>query len=147
MLKALGVGLIVFVASASGAAAQEMCGADPIAPAIPSAVDIKQKAARDAEAAKHGAFVDIRRWQSELKSFRDCINATVTADNRKIGEIQRSDKPDKDKIKSLQQEIVSANHAYDLSTDEEERIVNEFNGVSVAYCTRNDVDKSSCPKR
>lgn len=147
MLKAFGFGLLFMAASVSGAAAENMCSAEPIAPLIPTAAEMKQKAPAAAEAAKHQAFVDIRRWQGELKSFRDCLTATVQADNRQIGENSRSSKPDPDKIKSLQKEIEAVNHAYDASTDEEERTVNDFNAASVAYCTRNDVDKASCPKQ
>ena len=147
MWKALGFGLLVVVASAGTAAADNMCGEEPIAPLIPTAADIKEKAPADAEAAKHTAFSDIRRWQGELKSYRDCLNATVQTDNRQIGEAARADKPDPDKVKKLQADVANENNAYDRSTDEEERIVNDFNAVSVAYCTRSDVDKSSCPKR
>lgn len=147
MWKVLSAGLVFLAISAGAAAAQEMCGQEPIAPLVPTAAAIKQKPPADAEVAKHTAFADIRRWQGELKSFRDCLNATVQTDGRKIGEVQRSDKPDQDKIKRYQAEITASNHAYDLSTNEEERIVNDFNAISVAYCMRTDVDKSSCPKR
>lgn len=146
MLKALSIGLLFLTSSAGAAMAQQMCGDEPIAPLIVTAKAIKQKTPAEAEVAKHSAFLDIRRWQGELKSYRDCINATVKSDGRQIGEASRADKPDKDKITRLQQEVEAAKHAYDVSTDEEERVVNDFNAASVAYCTRTDVDKSSCPK-
>ena len=146
MLRATAFGLLVLLASAGGASAENLCGDSPIAPLIPSPADIRQKSPVDAEAAKHSAFMDIRRWQGALKGWRDCLTATVNTDRRQIGEAQRADKPDTNKIKRLQDEMAGANHAYDESTDEEERIVNDFNAASVAYCTRSDVDKASCPK-
>jgi hypothetical protein len=107
MLRALGISLLLLAGSAGSAAADNMCGDEPIAPAI----------------------------------------ASPEADNRKIGETQRGDKPDPDKIKKIQADIASLSQAYGNSTDDEERVVNEFNALSVAYCTRGDVDKASCPKR
>lgn len=147
MLKVVGAGLLLLMASASGAAAQNMCGDEPIAPAIPGAMEIAKKSPADAATAKHNAFQDIRRWQAELKTYRDCLDVTVSTDKRLIGESQRSEKPDKDKIDGLQKAVTGANHAYDASTDDEERVVNDFNALSVAYCSRADVDKTSCPKR
>jgi hypothetical protein len=147
MLKVFGVSLLLLVVSASAAPAQSMCGDDPIAPVVPSPADVRQKSPADAAAAKHGAFQDIRRWQGELKSYRDCLDATVTTDTREIGETQRTSKPDPDKVKQLQTEIASINRTTLKSTDEEETVVNEFNALSVAYCARTDVDKTSCPKR
>ena len=47
----------------------------------------------------------------------------------------------------IQADLASLNQAYGNSTDDEEKVVNEFNALSVAYCTRSDVDKASCPKR
>jgi hypothetical protein len=147
MLKVFGVGLLLLVASASGAVADNMCGDNPIAPAIPSPMEIAKKSPVDAASAKHNAFQDIRRWQTELKTYRDCLDATVNTDKRLVGETQRTQKPDKEKIADLQKEIAGANHAYDATTDDEEKVVNDFNALSVAYCSRADVDRSSCPKR
>ncbi|HEY5046498.1 MAG TPA: hypothetical protein VII49_00570 [Rhizomicrobium sp.] len=146
MWKALGVGLIVLVASAGGAVAENKCGDEPIAPEIPGVADMKQKPPMDAATIRHGAFLEIRRWQGSLKSYRDCLVAMENTDKRLAGEAQRSDKPDADKIKSFQQEMSDAAHAFDASVDEEERTVNEFHAAQVAYCTRSDVDRSPCPK-
>jgi hypothetical protein len=147
MLKALSIGLLLVVGSVGAAAAENMCGEDPIAPVIPSASEMTRKSPADAAAAKHGAFQDIRRWQQELKSYRDCLDASVATDNRKIGENQRGEKPDPEKIKAMQAEIAAINKAMLKSTDEEEGVVNEFNAMSQAYCGRKDVDTASCPKR
>jgi hypothetical protein len=140
------VAVILLGVSAGAAGAQEMCGDPPIAPAIPSAADIGTKSAADAAAARHSAFADIRRWQGALKSYRDCLNATINGVKRDADENARSDKPDKDKIEKWNAEIVATNHAYDASVDQEERVVNEFHAAQVAYCTRKDVDRASCPK-
>lgn len=147
MLKALSVGAALFILSASGALGQEMCGEEPIGPQIPKPADIARMAPAAADTAKHSAFNDIRQWQAQLKSYRDCLDATVDSDKRKIGEARRSDKPDNDKIDKLNQEIANTNHDYDQSTNDEELVVNSWNALSVAYCSRTDVDKSTCPKR
>ena len=100
----------------------------------------------DAAAVRHSAFAEIRRWQGSLKSYRDCLNATIATDKRDRGEAARSEKPDKDKIAKFGEEIIASNHAYDVSVDQEEKVVNEFHAAQVAYCARKDVDVSTCPK-
>jgi hypothetical protein len=146
MLKELILATILMAAGGGAAGAQSMCGDPPIAPAIPSPADIRSKSPTDADAAQHGAFGDIRRWQVALKSYRDCLNATIDTDKRDLGEAARSDKPDKKKMDQLQQEITASNQAYDSSVDQEEKVVNEFHAVQVVYCSRNDVNRASCPK-
>jgi len=147
MLKVSSVGAALLFLSASGALGQEMCGQEPIGPQIPKPAEIAQMTPAAADSAKHAAFNDIRQWQGALKSYRDCLDATVATDKRKISEAQRGDKPDNDKIGKLNQEIASTNHDYDQSTNDEELVVNSWNALSVAYCGRTDVDKSTCPKR
>ncbi|HTT85535.1 MAG TPA: hypothetical protein VMF67_18815 [Rhizomicrobium sp.] len=137
---------LVLIASGGAAAAQDLCGDLPIGPEMPAPADIQRKSAADANAAQHNAFLDIKRWQGALKSYRDCLNASVDTDRRDMGEIQRSDKPDDKKISKLKQELDDLGHAWDASVDEEERVVNQFHAVQVAYCGRNDVNRSICPK-
>lgn len=141
-----GIAFALLFASTCAAAAQEMCGDPPIAPVVPSAAELLAKSPADAAAARHSAFADVRRWQGALKSYRDCLTATIATDKRDAGEAVRSDKPDKDKIAKFNEEIAATNHAYDVSVDQEEKVVNEFHAAQVAYCTRKDVDVSTCPK-
>ena len=136
----------LLIASAGAAVAQEMCGDPPLAPVLPTATEMRAKSPADAAKARHSAFADVRSWQGSLKSYRDCLNATIATDKRTAGENARSDKPDKNKIASWNAEIEAANHAYDRSVDQEEKVVNEFHAAQVAYCTRKDVDVSTCPK-
>jgi hypothetical protein len=147
MLNRYGFVLAILIASAGSAAAQDnMCSDPPVAPAIPTAADINKDTPQAAAEAKHQAFLDIKNWQGSLKSYRDCLDASITTNTRLVAEAQQNSKPDKDKIAKLQQQIDAANHAHDISVDDEERTVNEFNAVRTAYCLRNDVDRASCPK-
>jgi hypothetical protein len=147
MLAKFSVTAFVVIAWAGSAAAQDMCGYLPIGPVIPSAADIQQKSPADAAAAQKGAFLDIKRWQAALKSYRDCLNATVDTDKRQLGEAQRGgDKTDTKNITKLQGELTDLQHAWDASVDEEERTVNQFHALQVAYCGRSDVNRASCPK-
>lgn len=142
----ISVAFALLMTSADAAAAQEMCGDPPLAPVIPSAADMRARTPAEAAAARHAAFADVRRWQGALKSYRDCLNATVSQEKRAAEENARSDKPDKDKLSKTNEEIAAINHAYDVSVDQEERVVNEFHAAQVAYCARKDVDISTCPK-
>lgn len=146
MLEKFSTTAVFLIALTGAAAAQEMCGDPPIAPVIPSPTDMRQKPPADAAAARNAAFAEIRKWQGALKSYRDCLVATVNTDKRDAGEVARSDKPDKDKIAKLQKEIAASNQAFDASVDEEERVVNQWNAAGTAYCLRSGVDRSSCPK-
>ncbi|HEX4079429.1 MAG TPA: hypothetical protein VHX61_11235 [Rhizomicrobium sp.] len=132
---------------ASAAAQDDMCGDLPIAPEMPTLADMQQKPPAEALAAKRAAFADIKRWQGALKTYRDCLDATVDTDNRQLGETQRSDKPDTKKIAKLRQNLVDLKNAWDASVDDEERVVNQWNAAGTAFCLRADVDRSTCPKR
>ena len=142
----LRLAFVLLIASAGAAAAQEMCGDPPIAPAFVSPAEMRAKTPADAAATEHGGFADIRRWQGALRSYRDCLNATIANDRRQAAEISRSEKPDKDRIAKINDEILTIGHALNASADQEERIVNEFHADQVAYCMRKDVDTSTCPK-
>jgi hypothetical protein len=142
----LSVAALLLVASAGTALADDMCGDLPIGPALPSPADIQRKTPAEAAEAQRGAFLDIKKWQESLKSYRECLNATVSTNKRDLGEMQRSDKPDQKKITQLQDSQTELGHMWDKSVDEEERVVNEFHAVQVAYCLRKDVDRASCPK-
>ncbi len=142
-----GLALAILMASAGAAWAQDAtCSDAPVAPAIPTAAEIAKDSPQAAAIAKHQAFVDIKNWQASLKSFRDCLDASISTNTRLVSEAQQNSKPDKDKIAKLKQQITDANHAHDMSVDDEERTVNEFNAVRTAYCLRNDVDRTSCPR-
>lgn len=147
MSKHLGLAAaLLFMAAAPAWAQVSSCGDEPIPPAIPSAADIGQKSPADALAAKHQAFEDIKVWQTSLKNYRDCLNSAVDTATRARQDVLASGKSEPDKMGKLQGQIDDANHAYDHSTDTEERVVNDFNALSTAYCARSDVDKATCPK-
>jgi hypothetical protein len=139
--------IAVIVASAGPALAEgESCGELPIAPAFPTVAEMQQKTPAAALAAKHSAFEDIKRWQQDLKSYRDCLDALTNSQKRDLQNAQAASKPDKDKIKGIQDAMTQTSHNYDVSVDTEEKMVNEYHAVQVAYCGRTDVDRSSCPK-
>lgn len=145
MLLRVGVLGCLLAAVAAWPALAESCGSAPIAPAIPTPGVMKQKSPADAVAAKHDAFVDIRNWQSDLKNYRNCLNSMGAQDKQQLQGLDPQ--KDGDKIKRLKDDAEAAGHQYDNTVDAEERVVNEFHAIQVAYCTRTDVDKSSCPKQ
>jgi hypothetical protein len=147
MLKQLGLAAAISMMAAAPAFADPgACGDEPIPPAIPSVADIGQRPPVDAQRTKHQAFEDIKSWQAALKDYRSCLDSDESSTKRGVQDAQTQTKPDKDKIKRLQDEIAGDVKAYDHSTDTEEKIVNDFHALSVAYCSRSDADKSSCPK-
>ena len=150
MFGKIGLGVAVLMVSAMPALADSSaCGDAPVPPALPTVSDIGRDAPADAAKAKHQAFLDVVHWQkSDLKSYRDCINAATSDDNRKIAAEQQSgDKDAATKITSIQGDIAKLNSMYDVSVDTEKRVVGEFVALSNAYCSRKDVDQSTCPKQ
>ena len=135
---------LAFLAGLTAPALAQTCGSAPIAPALATGAEIKQKSPADAAAAKHDAFVEIKNWQTDLKTYRACVVNVGNDAKRQIPQLDP--KKDADKIKRYQDQAKAANHAYDETVDMEERVVNEFHAVQAAYCGRADVDKSSCPK-
>ena len=134
------------LASGVSAAAQDMCGDLPIAPDILSATEMHARPPAEALTAMRSAFSEMKRWQGDLKSFRDCLNASINTGSRDISEQQHSDKPDKDKIAKLQASLKKVNDLWNSSVDDEERIVNRFHAAQTAYCTRSEIDRAICPK-
>jgi len=144
MLVRAGMLVGLLIGAAAGQALAQSCGSLPIEPVIPSPADIKAKAAADAGTAKHNAFTDIKAWQADLKTYRDCLTSLDGQAKRDMTGL--SPQKDADKLKEIKARIADLAHQYDASVDAEERVVNGFHAVQVAYCTRTDVDKSSCPK-
>jgi hypothetical protein len=121
------------------------CGLAPYPPALPSLNDIARLPPRDAETAKHQAFEDVVSWQKGLKTYRDCLNVLIDNDNRKIGYDQTSsDKDDKDEITGLKTDESNINALYNKTVDTEKSIVSGYDSLSKQYCSRKDVDLSSC---
>jgi hypothetical protein len=145
MLVKTGLVLSFVLASSLSAWAQtQSCGNTPFAPAIPSPADVKAKAPADAHAAVHDAFLDVKNWQGDLKTWRACLDDQDAADKRSIA--QADPKKDVDKIQPWKDQIAQDGHVFDASVDNEEKVVNEFHALQTAYCTRTDIDKSTCPK-
>ncbi|HEY1961639.1 MAG TPA: hypothetical protein VGG69_04400 [Rhizomicrobium sp.] len=140
----LGLFAFALLGVAATPAIAQSCGSDPIAPAIPSVAEIKQKAPADAAASKHDAFVEIKNWQADLKTYRACLTNIGNGDKRQLSQLDAS--KDASKVKQLKDEAAGASHAFDESVDMEERVANEFHAIQTAYCARADVDRSSCPK-
>ena len=134
-------GLMVLVAAPALA---QSCGSPPIAPAMPSAASIKQKAPAAAAAAKHDAFLDIKNWQADLKNYRACVESERSQAKTELAGTDAS--KDAGKVKRLKDEIDGADHEYDTTVNAEEEVVNEFHEIQTAYCGRKDVDLATCPK-
>ena len=146
MLKKLGLAAAFSIAAAAPAWAQSTCGAEPIPPVIPSAAEIGQKNPADAAKAKHQAFLDIKAWQTALKDYRGCLDSDENQNKRDRQNAASQSKPDQDRLKEIDTKIAADESANTSSTNDEERVVNDFHALSTAYCSRTDVDKSSCPK-
>ncbi len=149
MSRKFGFALAILLVSAAPALADVgTCGEAPVPPALPSASEIAQKSPSDAAAAKHQAFLDVKSWQKSLNNYRDCLNATTTADKRGIAEAKASgDKKAADNIAAFEADAESANDRYNKSVDTEKSVVADYVAVSKAYCSRSDVDQSTCPKK
>ncbi len=139
----LGVLVVASMAMPAPALAQS-CAGEPIAPAFSSAADIQHASPVAAAAAKHDAFIEIKNWQRDLKTYRDCLTGITNMDKRQV--VGLDPNKDADKIARIQAEAKAATHEFDATVDMEEKVVNEFHAIQAAYCARNDVDKSSCPK-
>ena len=144
MIGKFGLAAAAILVSAVPAMAQS-CGSLPIAPAIPSAAEIMQKSPADAATTRHNAFLDVKNWQADLKTYRDCLNSMATTDDRRIS--TANPQKDADKISGWQEEKKAMSAAYDHSADSEKRVVSDYSTMYNAYCGRTDVDQSVCPKK
>jgi len=145
MLNKVAIAALVLIAAGGPAIAQD-CGSLPIAPVIPTASEIQSKTPADASTSQHNAYQDIKRWQADLKDYRACLDSLTNSQKRDLQNEQGASKPDKDKIKGIQDNIAQTSRAFDSSVDTEEKVVNEFHAMQTAYCSRQDVNRASCPK-
>jgi hypothetical protein len=120
------------------------CGLAPYQPALPSPTDIARMPPGDAATAKHQAFQDVVDWQKGLKTYRACLNTLINDDNRKITGDQNGSKDDKDEIAGLKTDIADINAIYNKTVDSEKSLVGSYNSIAQQYCSRKDVDLSSC---
>jgi hypothetical protein len=142
--KKLGLALSILLVSTAPAWAQMSCGSIPFAPAMPAPADMKTKSVGDAETALHDAFSDIKNWQNDLKTFRACTDSVGSQSQTAMAGLDKT--KDADKIKELKEQKGQADHLYNQSIDQEEKVVNEFHEAQAAYCMRADATKSKCPK-
>ncbi|HEY1631765.1 MAG TPA: hypothetical protein VGF56_10625 [Rhizomicrobium sp.] len=145
LLKKLGLAAAVLLVSSAPAWAEISCGSIPFEPAMPTAADMASKSAADAETALHDAFQDIKHWQGDLKTYRDCTDKVGSQTQGAIASLDKV--KDADKIKDLQSQKQEADHLFNQSIDREEKVVNMFHAAQTAYCMRSDSDKSKCPKQ
>lgn len=145
MWKKFGLAAAMSIMAAVPALAENSCGSEPIGPAIPTAAELGQKSAADAAKLRHQAFLDVKAWQQSANDYRACLDSDATQLKRDLVNAESQSKPDQSKIKQLQ-DAIAADERASSSRDTEERIVNDFNNLRTAYCARNDVDKSACPK-
>jgi hypothetical protein len=140
-----GLALTFVLASALPALAQtSACGSQPFAPALATPAEMNQKSAAEAATAKHDAFMDVKNWQGDLKTYRACLDAQGSKAKADLAGLDKT--KDADKIKTLKDQVAQADTGFNASVDAEEKVVNEFHALQAAYCQRTDVDRASCPK-
>jgi hypothetical protein len=136
--------LLVSTAPVWAQSSSSACGSVPFAPAIPSPSDMKAKSAADDVTALHDSVMDIKNWQSDLKTYRACLDGQG---NEAKNELVGLDKTkDADKIAQLKDQRVQSDKLFNDSVDQEEKVVNQYNAARAAYCMRPDSDKNKCPK-
>jgi hypothetical protein len=144
MLGKFGLVVAVLGLTATSAFAQS-CGTMPVAPDMPTAAEIAQKSPADAASTRHNAFLDVKNWQADLKTWRDCLDQ-MSADDKT--HIQQADpKKDDSKITGWQADKTANDTAYQQSANTEASVVSGFTAARNAYCSRKDVDVSTCPKQ
>ena len=148
MPRKFGFALAILMMSAAPAmAGVSVCGDMPVAPDLPTAKDIANKAPADAAAAKHQAFLDVVGWQKQVKNYRSCLEAAQKEDKRASVDAQQRGGDDVDqRVTELNADVNEGDVRYNASVVTEQQLAGEFGEISKAYCSRSDVDKTTCPK-
>jgi hypothetical protein len=129
MLKSVCLAGAAVLLLASPALADTVCGTSPVGPAIPAPSAVSGKSAEDAAKIKHEAFVQVKDYQSRLKSFRDCL---ITQTNGMKTQI--ADAKDDAAKKPLQEKMDGMQKAYDKTVDDETQVVNDYVALQTAVC-------------
>jgi len=138
---------ILMMSAAPAMAGVSICGDMPVAPDLPTAKEIAQQPPAKAEAAKHQAFLDVVGWQKQVKNYRNCLEAAQKEDKRASVAAQQNGGDDVDaQVTKLNADINEGDVRYNASVVTEQKLAGEFGDISKAYCSRSDVNKSTCPK-
>jgi hypothetical protein len=135
------------VFAAVPALAENSCGTEPLAPAIPPASDLSGKTADVARAEVYDSYKQVKAFQAALKPYRDCLLAASGVDKKAVTDAQANpDKDSKSKITALEQDMSDLQKAYDHTLDTEQQVANDFNTLHMADC-KTDTDPNVCPKK
>ena len=138
----LAAAVAAFVAAPAFAA--DMCGASPVAPAIPGVGDIAGKTPDDAHKVALDALKNVKIYQAALQPFYDCVEKQ-SADNKKAA-ADAQDKNDKAKLAEMQDAEAKLQKNYQQTVATEKQVVSDYMTLHDAYCKMGD-GLTGCPKK
>lgn len=135
------VGLGVFalaLLSAPAMAAGQCDTSGPVQPAMPTPAELTAMSIPDAQTRINGMFKDLHLYQAQLKTYRDCLNAAMAADQNKVntGAAQKDDS----QKKAAQDEYSRYAAAFNQSVDAEKSLAEQINADTKAHCARDTSD-------
>jgi len=139
MFIRVGLGVFALALLAAPAMAAGQCDTGgPVQPAMPTPAELTAMSVPDAEARINAMFKDLHIYKSQLKTYRDCLNTAMAADQNKVntGAAQKDDS----QKKAAQEEYSRYAAAYNQSVDAEKALADQINADTKAHCARDTSD-------
>jgi hypothetical protein len=139
MIIRVGLGVFALALLSAPAMAAGQCDTSgPVQPAMPTPAELTAMAIPDAQARINTMFQDLHLYQKQLKTYRDCLNAAMAADQSKVntGAAQK----DPAQKKAAQEEYARYAQAYNESVDAEKTLADQINTDTKAHCARDTSD-------
>ena len=132
MLKRVLVAAAVAALTAAPAMADHVCGAAPVAPAVPGASDIAGKTPDEAHKIAGDAFKLVKIYQSALQPFYNCVEQQVIKNKKDMADAK--DKRDQAKIAAIEVAATDLDKDYQGTVGTEKQVVADYMSLHENYC-------------
>jgi len=134
----VGLGALVLAMLSTPAFAAGQCGSAPVGPVVPTGDEITAMSIPDAQTKLNGVFADLHVYQSQLKTYRACLNTAMAQDQSKVN--STGAQKDQGIKKAAQDEYTAYAQAYNTSIDAEKTLADQINTAAKAHCARDTSD-------
>jgi hypothetical protein len=138
MFIRVGLGVLALAMLSSPAFADDKCSPAPVGPVVPTAAEITAMDIPAAQAKLNGVFADLHVYQSQLKTYRACLNSAMAADQSKVN--SAGAQKDASIKKDAQEEYAAYAQNYNTSVDAEKAVADQINQAAKAHCARDTSD-------
>jgi hypothetical protein len=138
MFVRVGLAAAALALLSSPAFAAGQCSPAPVGPVVPTAAEITAMDIPAAQTKLNSVFADLHVYQSQLKTYRACLNSAMAADQNKVN--SAGAQKDAGIKKDAQEEYAQYAQDFNSSVDAEKSVADQINQAAKAHCARDTSD-------